>query len=610
MPDADSTSYLTISDFSPGIQSTDTPLFEGTNPAPVGSASANDPGAPGTYDCYSLPEGGLGPLPFRFSPLTNGPGVRPDAGNNLSANNRYPIGGLHASKFYSGENSTNNTLTFASVFATLCYAFNAGAGNVTRRVRPYRYDTSIGTLTELQNPAGATPALESGNWPVPTMVAFNAYTPMTDYRTNGNTNPTIPGPPYLYIGVCDPCVAWGANGVSRFPNITVAAGVNDRLESMFARKQTLFLVSHQGRLFINCQETAFTFGPREVIHNDDSYWTVPNQNGLDNGGQTSSFSQAVVGAYGAIDSSNANELVIIRSTSQGGMIVTSDLNSPIVADYKTMQGTNGCIVEGVWTPMGYVYGARDDGVYVYSGGGRTQLISPNLEFGFWQPLTDFNEVGNQGQGFITNTAGLILSIIPVPHLGKFAYHAGFIFCPNNWVYDINQNNWWRFSGAHTDGTELDFKFFDTSPSGQIFAARKDWDIGSTLIAQARILTNTSSLSNSIPDGYRWTSNFIPIAQESEVNEVREVVCNYTATVGDQITIKFWSDGMVGSPWSEDFTTTAAGYFRSTVNPGIRGSKLIMQIQTLVANPNANEAPIINRVDIGLAKVSMIPNTTQ
>lgn len=621
MPVPQTTQWLTISDFSPGIQNVVAGANANLAPHPLGSATDIDAnGDPATYDCFALPGGGLGCLPFCFTALPfAAPAAAPDAG--IITNTNYGVVGLHVPKFEVADNASPAQFNFndyTSLIFAISYTVNLGAGVFRRRTRVYRYDSFTQVTTEIQNPAAGTPAFESPNLSDTSLTDGFCFVSMCDYRTNGVAAPTTPGPPYVMMGVCDPNTIWTvANGIWQYPDPANPL----RVKAFNLFRQPTKVLSHQGRLVMNGRHNPYTFGQviagfnYGTLHTDDVFWTVPNQDTLDNGGVTSSLSQATVGIYGAIASSNANELVLIRASSYGGLVVTSDLNSPIVADYASMQGTNGCHVDPVWTPMGLIYGALNDGIYVYSGGGRTQSLSPNMDNGFWHSTLWFD----RGQGFLNNAANVNFNpIIPVPHLGKFAYHGGFVFVPGCWLYDINSNNWWRFRvPADADGNVVNAQYFDTSVFGNIYAAQGQWKVpggvGSNIISSARMTPFNSqpAFGLNFPSTYKWTSNLIPIAKEDEVNEVRELVLVLEGETGCSVKVTLNGNISSSSTWNKTFVIgTGSGIggsvFRTSVQSAVRGTHVTVILEGTAGTPNTNFPPSVFRVDLGLAQQSSIP----
>ena len=594
MADASSIQWLTVTDFSGGIrQLGNADGLKPFSPQPVGSAAAVDStGAPVTYDCIALPGGGIGPMPFGFTTLYTGPagGLGPDAPNVLGP---YFVGGLHIPQVPTMDATAGLPYgtDSATVFVNLNYIYNIGP---IHRYRMYRYDVHRSNAVEVNNNAGATPFFDTLGT---NDRVHGGFTPMCDYRSSGAALPTTPGTPYIIMGVCDPGV--NSNNVFQYPR----PGFTNRAGTYVTIKKAVHVKSHQGRLIVNGYDTPYQFNATaDLIHNDDTFWTVPNQDNYDNGGTSSSLTQATVGVYGAMASASASELVIIRANSRGGMTVASDMNDPIITDYSGIQGTNGCFVDGCWTPIGYVYGTKEGSINVYVGGGQSRDIAPNMESGFWHQNLR-NDIG-----LSLGTAVAINLAPPVQHLGKFAYHNGFIFVPGNWIYEIATSTWWRFRvPTDSEGSQYGCRYYDTSPFGSVYAAPSTW------AAPNGPLIYQSDFESSESYTWQWTSQPIPIAKESEINQINEFVIEGLAqyvTGGNpnQLFVElttFPNNLTTILPACTWATAADPTVFRVSVPGDCRGTHVSVKIRA-VNTDTTNAAPIVLRFDLGLNQVSKVP----
>jgi hypothetical protein len=71
-----------------------------------------------------------------------------------------------------------------------------------------------------------------------------------------------------------------------------------------------------------------------------------------------------------------------------------------------------------------VYGTKT-GVFAFDGGDTTNKLSQQIDGFFWNPFVDSDPV------------------VTGPH-GRFAYWNGMVHVPNNFIYDIESNSWWRW----------------------------------------------------------------------------------------------------------------------------------------------------------------------
>lgn len=589
MPEANSTTWLTVSDFTAGIrQILNANSLGPLSPQHIGTASAiaTDTSV-ATWGCIALKNGGIGPLPFKFGTISLGPtaGGGPNFATKLSP---YWIGGLHIPQvpsFDSGVPPGAYSIDSASIFVSLNYV---DAGPV-HKYRLYRDDAAnTGTFAEIQDNGGLLPFYTS---PVTADFVHGGFTPMCDYRSSGAGAPTTPGTPYVIIGACDP----GTLGVRvfQYPRPTF----NGRMGNYVTMKNPVHLLSHQGRLFVNGYNTPYLLDLQSIIHNDDTFWTIANQDTYDNGGLSSSLTQATVGTYGSFGSASASELVAIRATSYGGLTISSDLNDPIITDYAGIQGTNGCHIQGCWTPIGYVYASLNGSVNVYAGGGRSQDIASELENGFWHstlPQTICQNVANSYPS--PGTPG-------IPFMGKIAYHSGFIFMPGNWLYEIASNSWWRFK---TPGNAFASHYFASSPLGHVYASDSTWVNGSQgFLSQAAFETSAA-------DQWQWTSQLIPIAQETEMNEVLDFTLVGLVTTNSA----FFAVAITSYPnnvtvFLPAFQTTDPSstpkIYRTSLPSTLRGTHVVVRV--LAVGSVGGSAPTMLRFDLGLAKSVQVKNQT-
>ena len=129
---------------------------------------------------------------------------------------------------------------------------------------------------------------------------------------------------------------------------------------------------------------------------------------------------AQIGVVGVL---TADELLVVKSTG-GGAIVRGDLDNPTVRRLPHIEPTYNTACKGTQSPIGYVYGSRT-GVHLFDGSGTTRKLSRQLDGFFWDPYDDDDPV-------ITGA------------YGRFAYWNGLIHVPNNFVYDIESDGWWRW----------------------------------------------------------------------------------------------------------------------------------------------------------------------
>jgi hypothetical protein len=91
----------------------------------------------------------------------------------------------------------------------------------------------------------------------------------------------------------------------------------------------------------------------------------------------------------------------------------------------------------VSTPIGLVYGSKL-GVCVWTGGEQTELISAQLGSA---PYVFLDE--SFATPFWDTNANAVDPIYRAGITGTFGYMYPYVWCPNNWLYDIRYGSWWK-----------------------------------------------------------------------------------------------------------------------------------------------------------------------
>lgn len=131
--------------------------------------------------------------------------------------------------------------------------------------------------------------------------------------------------------------------------------------------------------------------------------------------------------YSFLYSMSANELFGVKQAS-GGMYASGGLNSASVVSLPLVTGSD-IQQTPVASSAGLIYGSRSSGVWAWSHGDTSQLISPQMEPLFWtleEPAT-----GTDGQDDFGGVAY------------QFARSDDWVLCPNNFLYDTTLQSWWR-----------------------------------------------------------------------------------------------------------------------------------------------------------------------
>lgn len=133
---------------------------------------------------------------------------------------------------------------------------------------------------------------------------------------------------------------------------------------------------------------------------------------------------ALIGAFGTVA---ADQLLIVKGR-DGGVLISGDLDFPTIRRMPYIESTHGTVSKPAMTPIGLVYGSKS-GVFVWAGGDTSTKLSQQLDGFFWN-----------------HTAGVATDDIYTAYRGRFCYWNGFVMVPNNYVYNLTTESWWRLSG--------------------------------------------------------------------------------------------------------------------------------------------------------------------
>lgn len=129
-----------------------------------------------------------------------------------------------------------------------------------------------------------------------------------------------------------------------------------------------------------------------------------------------------IGVLGVV---TADELLVVKARG-GGALVRGDLDNPTIRRLPHIEPTGGISSKGAQTPIGYVYGTRT-GVFAFDGGDTTRKLSRQIDGWFWDPHIEEGSVQLEGS------------------YGRFGYWNDMVFVPNNYIYDVESDSWWRVS---------------------------------------------------------------------------------------------------------------------------------------------------------------------
>lgn len=248
----------------------------------------------------------------------------------------------------------------------------------------------------------------------------------------------------------------GRGYVSIFPDLQVYWEPTPSISLMdfdagFAYPGTL-ITQHQGRLVVAMANLSGTsiFGGHWLSGIEYNVPLEPMN--VDGDHATLATSQDEPTRIGAMGSLTAGELLLVH-TSGGAVLVRGDLDNPQIVRMPFVESTGGVVAVPVATPLGLVYGAAS-GVWVWSGGDRSEHLSPQIEGMFWR-----HELDREMDDYSASR-------------GRFGYWHPFVFAPNNYFFDIRSHGWWRIDppGDGSDSTVMPYNAYDVSrASNRLFA---------------------------------------------------------------------------------------------------------------------------------------------
>jgi hypothetical protein len=395
-----------------------------------------------------------------------------------------------------------------------------------------------------------------------------------DTTRANNAAPTSPGT--VETVMCHNNAFSSGNVVVAFPKNSTP-GVNSTEAIAFSANNIGTLFSHQDRIvgmrnaFQQSYGTNGFTAASEILEFTD----VNNYSVVTTGGEI--FVSEHPNGYGSWISMSANQLLLIKQRG-GGVAVTGPLEQPTITYQPGIPSTLNAPNIGAVTPNGtYIYGTTR-GIYEWTGGDGANLISPQFDGFFWRP-TWLNDA-QPGVFQVDKRYG---------QYGSFAYVNPFIFCPNNYLYNIQTGGWWRLNipGLNNQTT---YAFWDTNVNG-------------LAIGCAAAVTNTSTVAADWYDttqgqsAYQWVSHPLAESVNREL-DFRELDMTVQANKSSgTIFFKFLDlNGNFVSIGQQQFTATNRPYTISIpIDVEAHDVSLVIQAQS---DNGTDPAPTIYRVNLG------------
>lgn len=493
--------WIILSDFSSGIVQRPyggvfTPATATGNNFPYTIASPDKPSAQwngvpgeGTFGCIANPNGGLQPLPCMVSSSMESPQIN----SSIDTPFNYEIVLLGVISQMVDPSTVGAGSTFADAMYLLIQYIEASDTQVITELRELAVPVGNSAFSNTANISPTTGSLGRYYYNGPMVYYWNeSGSALATIGFAGN-NPSTNFLTGLYLQP--------ASGSPDGP-------IGDTVPGWF--------FSHQGRILcINKAPGQF----QEANINVVSFTDPPESDSL--GDQQTIVVPVNFDDITCFGSLSSGELLLL-CRQYGGVIVSGDIDDPIITTVPGVQGTQSLAGAGLITPIGMVYLSGGSGAWVWNGGAGAQKISNQLANNFYD----------------TGIGSLLFSICQ--------YDSWLLF-PNNWIYDINMNSWWQLP----PNTEYQYEFY---------AVVNYNTFGPAIVAFPGQIVNSNPIYASVigfENGYsdwQWLSNPMILSQ-GEMVELREVVLSYTADTEATITVTIWQRDISLDPVVSTFTAT-------------------------------------------------------
>lgn len=531
--------YITIDDFRPGIQHRTFGVGDSSR-TPLGAADPSN-----TFRCCALPWGGLGPLPKMVESYTK-------SHDEAAEDGVWRIVGFHVTGPIQETDNSSSLAGVDPVEVHVCYEYHMSDGAHKfrwQRVAIWRValtETNISTFTV------SHPGSFDENYRAASLV---------DARMH-DTDQTALGDIFVVCGWSPDDMDATSNFWKIFPDPTTpgANGVQEILDV----NETTILVQHQGRV-ISIDRHVFQHGGAGYwVVNDQLVYTQVNLPTVEMDGATvlgvAVYTQGPVSGYGAAVSSSAQELLLVKHRG-GATILSGDIDSPTVFSFPGVQSTRGALTFGVYTPLGFVYGVLNGGVFVWGGGDSSEKLSVNLEDTFWQmrpsDWTDFD--------------------------GKFDIWNDYILLPNNWLYSIPTQSWWRLENPETYQI---FQWAASPVSPMFYGAPVSCTDGGVKFYRFD--------GETLEDSYVWQSQYLPISID-RVMDIREIRLRALSPNGVSFISVTLTDEE-GHTVKEDFTVEETAIPKLLRMPtSLKGMGIKVTVE---AHTDGGVAPILHELHLG------------
>lgn len=361
------------------------------------------------------------------------------------------------------------------------------------------------------------------------------------------------------------------------------------------------MFGHQGRMCAIQRKSGYKVRRRYAYHgNHDgflptsellAYWPVNGIYNAPNGPTIATFLEESSTGYGVAHSVNANSLLLIKNVG-GAVHITGDLDRPQVQRLPGIPGVGGLANRPAVTEQGIVYGSTS-GVWLWAGSDSAQPLSPQLDPLSWLPDDP-------------TTARRELDQLR----GSFAYRWPYVYAPNNWLLDMRTSAWFRYYPTPEQqpppdpldddardwqpGDGATFAFNDIAADGNSWATVASYLLNGIFFAEFDQTTGTSS--------YQWQSQ--PLNKtRSRFLEFRDITLVASGLGRVVVTVT----GFGAAPQSATFDIQGNGIDIQTSPLGIVTSDVTVTIAAQSFDPEL-PAPTIHRVSLTHQERQLVPET--
>ena len=276
------------------------------------------------------------------------------------------------------------------------------------------------------------------------------------------------------------------------------------------------------------------------------------------------FGSENVSSTGVIASISVDRLFIVKD-SEGGYLVSGDLNNPTIHKLPFIESTYGVSSYPAMTPIGLVYGTRN-GVFLWTGGETTEKLSQQIDGFFWNVIPK-------------------LGIQPPGSFGRFCWWHPWVMVPNNFMFDTRSKAWWRldqvFTGLPTGVASDPDHLYDMPYMHYVVNP-----LTGTLFAIPRLITDTLPYisyeydSNLPATSYSWQSQPL-IETRIRRRSFQQLILTATGRGAQTVTVTITGqleDGTQLTPVVETFSWTSTTGRTKIIKQNLKANFVAMNVQ--------------------------------